>query len=316
MAARRSVKLGPRDFQLDRRVAFSVAVPSMKIVYLSCEVTVPNAPNRREDAFEHDQMMAALRPAFLARGATLHDIAWDDPTADWAEFDAVIIGTTWDYWDRQSEFLATLEAIETKTRLFNSAKMVRWNSHKTYLKEMEARGARVLPTLWIDNVTPDNACAAFDHFETDDLVFKRQVGAGADGQHRLKRGGDIPAMAHPMMVQPFIPAIKQEGEFSFIIIDGAVSHVLVKRAAKDDYRIQSLYGGVEEKITPSKEDLMAAVEVFSSLDETPLYARVDMVRGSDGQLMLMEIELIEPFLYPQQGEELGERMAKAVVGRL
>jgi len=51
----------------------------MKFAYLSCAVTLPSAPNRREDGYEHDQMMAALRPAFEAKGAVIHDIAWDDP---------------------------------------------------------------------------------------------------------------------------------------------------------------------------------------------------------------------------------------------
>lgn len=288
----------------------------MQIVYLSCAVTLPEAPNRREDGFEHDQMMAALRPPIEARGGVLIDLAWDDAAVDWSAFDAVVIGTAWDYWDRQEEFLATLQQIEAKTRLFNPSRLVRWNSRKTYLKDLEARGTRILPTLWVDAVTVENAKAAFDHFQADDLVFKRQVGAGADGQYRLERGDSLPTMSHPMMVQPFIPAIKEEGEFSFIFIDGDVSHALVKRAAKNDYRIQSLYGGTEEKIIPPKEDLKAARAVFESLDETPLYARVDMVRGSDGHLMLMEIELIEPFLYPEQSEALGERMARALVKRI
>jgi len=288
----------------------------MKFAYLSCAVTLPSAPNRREDGYEHDQMMAALRPAFEAKGAVIHDIAWDDPTADWPSFSGVIIGTAWDYWDRQEEFLQMLEKIEKQTRLFNSSRLVRWNSHKSYLKDLEEKGAKTLPTLWIDKATPEAAEAAFDHFKTDDLVFKRQVGAGADGQHRVKRGGPVPVMAHPMMVQAFVPSIKTEGEFSFIIINGQFSHALIKRAAADDYRIQSLYGGREEMIEPSKEDLATALAVFQLLDEIPLYARVDMVRDTGGDLMLMEIELIEPFLYPEQGPELGPRLAAAIFERL
>lgn len=285
----------------------------MKFAYLSCTVTLPNAANRRADGFEHDQMMAALTPAFSAEGASLIDIAWDDPSANWADFDAVMIGTTWDYWDRQAEFLAQLDVIETHTRLFNPAALVRWNSRKTYLKDLQARGARTVPTLWIDRVTPENAAAAFDHFETDDLVFKRQVGAGADGQYRIRRGAALPSMAHRMMVQPFISTIKTEGEISFIFIDAEVSHALIKRAATDDYRIQALYGGVEEKIDPSEADKADASAVFGMLGEVPLYARVDMVRAADGQLMVMEIELIEPFLYPLQGPDLGPRLARAMV---
>jgi len=288
----------------------------MKIAYIASKVTLPGSPVRRSDAFEHDYMMHALVPAFAERGMSLTDIAWDDPRADWASYDAAIIGTTWDYWDRIDDFLDTLEAIGRQTRLFNSAKMVRWNSRKTYLKDLESNGAHLIPTLWLETVTPEAASGAFDALGSDDLVFKRQIGAGARDQFRLKRGEALPAVAHPMMVQPFLKMIQVEGEISFIFVDGAFSHALIKRATNGDYRIQSEYGGQEEPITPSAEDLAAAQAIVGMLDQTPLYARVDMLRGEEGQLLLMELELIEPYLYPKEGPELGNRLAVAIARQL
>ncbi|MFT5775083.1 ATP-grasp domain-containing protein [Hyphomonas sp.] len=288
----------------------------MKIAYISSRVTLPGSPSRRSDAFEHDYMMDALRPPFAALGMSLHDVAWDDPDVDWSSFDAAIIGTTWDYWDRIDEFLTTLERIGTLTKLFNSAALVRWNSRKTYLREMEAKGANLIPTLWLDAAPPGLAASAFDELGSEDLVFKRQIGAGAAGQHRLKRGDPIPDMRHAMMVQPFLKMIQDEGEISFIFIDGAFSHALVKRAASGDYRIQSTYGGTEKAISPSAEDLAAATAIISTLEDVPLYGRVDMLRGPDGRLLLMELELIEPYLYPLEGPELGTKMAAAVARRL
>jgi hypothetical protein len=288
----------------------------MKIAYLASQVTLPGTPNRRDDAFEHDYMMDALRPAFVANGLTIEDVAWDDAGADWSEYSAVIIGTTWDYWDRQAEFLASLERIEAATRLYNPVNLVRWNIHKTYLRDLEARGARIIPTLWLDKADPASAAAAFDTLQADDLVFKRQVGAGADGQHRLKRGDAVPDMPHPMMVQPFLPSIQSEGEYSFIFIGGDFCHALVKRAVPGDYRIQSKYGGKETPVVPPAGDLADAAAIIAMRDEAPLYARVDMVRGKDGRLVLMELEIIEPYLYPVEGPRLGEMMAEAVRRRL
>ncbi len=288
----------------------------MNIAYLASKVTLPGSTKRRSDAFEHDYTLAELRPAFAARGLELVELSWDEDGVDWSGFDAALVGTTWDYWDRQAEFIDRLAAIERRTRLFNSAALVAWNTHKGYLKDLEARGARLIPTLWLDAVTEASARDAFDRLGTDDLVFKRQVGAGADGQHRLKRGDPIPGMPHPMMVQPFLPAIAEEGEISFVMVDGALSHALVKRPAKGDYRIQSAYGGFEIPLEPSAEDLAAAKSVITALDETPLYARVDMLRAEDGGLLLMELELIEPYLYPLQGEGLGARLAAALLARL
>lgn len=287
-----------------------------KIAYLASRVTLPGSLVRRTDAFEHDFMMDALRGPFAARGLRVEDVSWDDPKADWSTYEAAIIGTTWDYWDRLDEFLGALERIEGQTKLFNPSALVRWNCRKTYLRELEGKGAKLIPTLWLDVADEAAARAAFDTLGADDLVFKRQVGAGAKDQHRVKRGEAIPEMRHPMMVQPFLPMIQTEGELSFIFIDGAFCHALVKRAQPGDYRIQSTYGGREEKITPSADDLAAARAIIGTLDEAPLYGRVDMLRGEAGGLLLMELEVIEPYLYPVEGPELGERMAAGVVRRL
>ena len=228
----------------------------------------------------------------------------------------MIIGTTWDYWDQPDQFHRTLERIERQTRLFNPAPLVRWNSDKRYLQQLEAKGARLIPTLWIETVNQAAYEQAFETLKSDDLVFKRQVGAGADGQYRLTRGNAKPDMPYPMMVQPFQTAIQTEGEYSFIFIGGAFSHALLKQAKSGDYRIQSSYGGIETAITPEASDLAAAQAILTLLDEAPLYARVDMLRGETDEMRLMELELIEPYLYPVEGPELGPMMAAALATRL
>lgn len=287
-----------------------------KVAYLASRVTIPGSMIRRTDAFEHDFMMDALKPAFRERGLDVVDVCWDDAKADWAMFEAAIIGTTWDYWDRLEEFLTALEAIGQQTRLYNPADLVRWNCRKTYLRDLEAKGAKLIPTLWLDQCGEAEAQAAFDALGADTVVFKRQVGAGAKDQHKLNRGDAIPEMPHPMMAQPFLPMIQKEGELSFIFIDGEFCHALIKRAQPGDYRIQSTYGGREEVLHPTTEDLAAARAILGALDEMPLYGRVDMLRGDDGGLLLMELEVIEPYLYPKEGPELGERMAAAVARRI
>ena len=288
----------------------------IKIAYLASKVTLPGSPLRRSDAFEHDRMMEALTGPFADRGLQVEDVDWADATIDWACYGAVIIGTTWDYWDRPQDFIDTLKRIEEKTKVFNGSDLVQWNSDKRYLRRFEATGVRLIPTLWIDEVDETAYRAAFDQLKSDDLVFKRQVGAGADGQFRLSSKDPRPEMPHPMMVQPFLSTIQDEGELSFIFIDGVFCHALLKRAKAGDYRIQSTYGGTETPITPSETDLATAKRVLDTLIETPLYARVDMLRGEDGALRLMELELIEPYLYPLEGPQLGSMLAHAVAKRL
>ena len=287
-----------------------------KIAYLCSQVTTPGAPNRRDDAFEHDLTMEALRPEFQKRDMMIEEVCWDQPDVEWQAFGAAIIGTTWDYSDRAELFLETLKQIESRTRLFNSSAMVRWNSDKRYLKELAKNGAKLIPTQWIETPTESSVREAFDVLQCDDLVVKRQVGAGAAGQYRLQRGDAVPVLDRAMMAQPFFPSIQTEGELSLIYVDGQFCHALIKRAVSGDYRIQSSYGGTEQAIEASAEDLASASSVLGSLEEMPLYARVDMLRAETGELYLMELEVIEPYLYPLEGPELGSRMAAAVERRL
>ena len=292
-----------------------------KIAFLACPEALPGSPTRRPDAFEHDLQLAALRDGLAGR-TEVTDIDWRAPLDELAQFDLAILGTPWDYTEAKDEFIARLEALEAAgVVVANPSEVVRWNADKLYLQDLAARGAPSIPTLWPAAPGPDDIHAAFDHFGCDRVVVKRRVGAGAIGQDSFRRGDlaiDQWNMAQPAMIQPFLPAIQREGELSFIFVGGALSHALIKRAAAGDYRIQSLYGGIEVPLDPTPADRAAAQAVMAMLPfaAPPLYARVDMVRLNDGTLAVIEAELIEPYLYPQQGPEFGERLAVAVLARL
>ena len=290
------------------------------VAFLACETTLPGSGQRRADAFEHDMMVGALEPALATAGLRFSVIDWEAPLTEFSGVDLVLLGTAWNYQDKSEAFLTKLEALEAQgINVCNSSQVVRWNIEKTYLRELADLGAATIPTLWRETVTFKGAQEAMEVFETDRVVVKRQIGAGAEGQELLVRGS-LPDskwnFGHAAMLQPFLPAIAEEGELSFIFVDGKLSHALRKSAAKGDYRIQSLYGGTESPHTPSEDEAAAAHAIIEALPfETPLYARIDMLRsGSD--LLLMEAELIEPYLYPEQGPELGERLAKAISKRL
>ena len=265
-------------------------------------------------------MVSTLTPAFAARGLAIEPIDWRAPLADFDGMTAALIGTPWDYFDRAAEFLARLEVLEAHgVPVLNSCAVVRWNIEKTYLRDLAQRGAPTIPTLWLDDADCEDILSALDHFDAESVVVKRQIGGGALGQHRFTRA-DLPpdgwGMSHATMIQPFLSSIIEEGEISLIFIDGAFSHALRKRAADGDYRIQSLFGGREEDFAPSQAELAQAEAVLAACPfPAPLYARIDMVRLPTGELAVMEAELIEPYLYPEQGPELGDRLAAAMCRR-
>ncbi len=290
----------------------------MKIAFLACPITLPSSPTRRPDAFEHDLQLAALRDGFGTR-AQVQDIDWRAPLEQLTQFDLAYLGTPWDYTEAKDEFLARLEALEAAGVIVcNPADVIRWNADKLYLKELEQRGAPSIPTLWPENPGRAEVLAAMDHFGCNKVVVKRRVGAGAVGQHCFSRDALPDAdwqLGQAGMIQPFLPSIQSEGELSFIFVGGELSHALIKRAQAGDYRIQSLYGGREEVLDPAPADHAAAEAVMAMLpfDQAPLYARIDMVRMADGKLAVIEAELIEPYLYPEQGPGFGKMFADVTV---
>lgn len=289
------------------------------VAFLACETTLPGMPNRRSDAYEFDRQFGALREAFAARDVVLLAKDWAEPAKAFAAFDAVVIGTPWNYQDHQARFLAQLEAIEAQgTMLLNPAELVAWNVRKTYLRELEEAGVATIPTLWLEVPMARHVESLLaDH---DGVVIKRQVGAGAAGQRVYRRGEalpDGPLLDRAAMLQPFMPSIQTEGELSLLFIDGTFSHAILKTAREGDYRIQSMFGGREQKVMPSQADIERARSIIDRVPfSTPLYARIDMVRDASGDLRLMEAEMIEPYLYPEQGPSMASMYAEAVLRRL
>lgn len=279
-----------------------------------------DAPDRRADADLFDIQLDVLRKGFAPEGLSLEQVRWAQPGIDWKRFGAVLVNCAWDYQDQHEHFLATLDGLSAVgVAVFNTPATVRWNIRKTYLRDFESRGVPIIPTLWPEHPAASDIRDAFAEFGTDDVVLKRQVGGGAHAQVRYTRANmpdDGPIMDRPGMIQPFVPSIATEGEYSFLFVDGEFSHALVKRAKDGDYRIQEAYGGRSQRIDPAPADKRQAHAVLEALDEQQLYARVDMVRGHDGRLLLMELEVIEPYLFPVDGPRIGAMLGKALLRRL
>jgi hypothetical protein len=291
----------------------------MRIALLIAEALVSDAPDRRADAHVFDSEFTVLVRAMAAQGMTLEAVRWMGER-NWRDYAAVLVKNAWDYQDQPEAFLARIEGIAAAgVPVFNPPALVRWNLRKTYLRNLAARGVATLPTLWPGRPVAADIAEAFALFGGDALVLKRQIGAGARSQMRIARGQALPEgplLDRAGMIQPLIPAITTEGEFSFLFIDGAYSHTVLKRPRAGDYRIQEAYGGQTLGIEPAAADLASARAVLAALEEAPLYARVDMVRAAEGHLMLMELEVIEPSLFVEAGEGIGDMLAAAMRRRL
>ena len=292
-----------------------------RVAFLACADTLPGPGPRRGDAFEHDLEVAVLRPALAKRGLDLVELDWRAPLDAFDGVELALLGTAWDYQDHAEDFIARLDALaERGIAVCNPPEVVRWNADKRYLRELEKAGATIVPTLWLEDAGPSDLENAVKTFGSDKVVIKRQIGAGGLGQY-LFTPDNLPEekwrMGRPCMIQPFLPSILEEGEYTFVFIDSTFSHGVRKRAGKGEYRIQSLFGGYEEAWSPPSPDLARAEQVVAALPFADLlYCRIDMIRLPSGELAVMEAEAIEPYLYPEQGPQLGERLAAAVGRRL
>ncbi len=308
---------------LRRRRSIPSSAPMRSVTFLSSSNMLGTGKDRRPDAFEHELEFPPLARACEGRGLRLEAQAWDAPGLDSAETEAFVIGTTWDYMERPGEFLARLDALAGHRPLLNPLSTVRWNLEKGYLQELEQAGIPTVPTHLLDTLEPSDAERAYETWSTDRLVAKPRVGAGAWRQATLRRGAPLPPAEElppgQLLLQPFLPSIQTEGEFSFVFFGEVFSHAIRKLPGPGDYRVQSMYGATESVHEPTAAEIERVRTIVQAAPGPLLYARVDMVQGLDGELALMELELIEPYLYPEQGPGLGEpfvdRLVELLAGR-
>ncbi len=242
-------------------------------------------------------------------------VSWRDETVDWNDFEIVVIRTTWDYHREPNAFLDVLQRIESsKARLENPLDVVKWNLDKRYLQELDAKAVPIVPTVW-DGVYDDESFGNWlKKLGTDELILKPTVSATAEHTYRLREFD--PTLSEvfserPFMVQPFLPSIVTEGEYSLFYFAGAYSHTILKAPKAADFRVQEEHGGIITAVEPSVELRNAGRRAFDLIQPSPLYARVDLVRTETDGFAVMELELIEPALYLRMDADAHVRFAAA-----
>ena len=259
-------------------------------------------------------------PAMADYDWQVEPVAWRDPNLVWNDFDAVYICTPWDYTEHFDQFIAVLERIErSRALLVNPVSLVHWTLEKTYLRDLEERGAAIVPSLWFDDIDVHDIASWFARIGSDKLVIKPVVGVNADDAYVLTEPLAPELTDHlastfsrrPFFVQPFADNILAEGEFSLFFFGGIYSHAILKTPKTGDFRVQEEHGADIQSVTPSSDLVATAQSVLQLVEPQPMYVRADFVRGNDGQFWLMELELIEPSLYLRMDADAPARFAAA-----
>lgn len=253
-------------------------------------------------------------------GWRVDTVSWRQSEIPWTAFDAVIIRSTWDYWNDVPAFLDTLARISRLTRLANPLDLVHWNLAKTYLRDLQGKGVAVVPTLWPEDFHPGSLVRFAKELQSEELVVKPVVGANGEDAYRFTPGDDAGRLreiagrfrGRACMIQPFMRGVVEEGEYSLFYFSGAFSHAILKVPAKQEFRSQEERGATIHAARPESAMLARGARALEAVVPAPLYARVDLVRNGAGDFAVMELELIEPSLYLRMDAGAPDRFAHAI----
>lgn len=267
----------------------------------------------------------ALLYAPLRRlGWAVSPVPWRKADVDWNRFEVVVIRSPWDYQADPARFIRVLETIDRSTaHLENPLRLVKWNIDKRYLRDLEQRGIPIVPTRWTGRFAAADFNRLCDQLGTSEIVVKPTVGAGGFDTFRVSDRSlavQAPRLAsafasRPCMVQPFMPSVVNEGEYSLFFFAGEYSHAILKTPGPEEFRVQEEHGGVLSLVEPEAVLLRLALDAVAAVAPLPLYARVDLVRNGTG-FALMELELIEPSLYFNMDPVSPRRFAAAFARRM
>jgi len=261
-----------------------------------------------------------VKLALESLGLKVGRLAWDDADFDWSTTKFILFRSTWDYFERFTEFSTWLKMVSKETRLINSEKIIRWNMDKHYLKELQQKGVPIIPTFYIEKGSKTTLKDIYKEINWADTILKPCISGGARHTYKLNEGNleqheivfQKLISAEAMMLQPFQHSIIKKGEVSLIIINGTYTHAVLKVAKKGDFRVQDDWGGTVHIYTPSKEEIEFAENAIKACIEFPIYARVDITTDNDGNLAIVELELIEPELWFRNNKNAADLLAISI----
>jgi hypothetical protein len=259
---------------------------------------------------DHDE--AVLLAALAREGIVARVVPWDGDPAGLDGASLVVVRSTWNYHLFIDAFLAWVA--DNEWRIQNPARVIRWNAHKGYLRDLASEGFPVVPTAWIARGERLDLGVLAAERDWRDVVVKPAVSAASHSTRRF-RGPPFDgvfaeelAAQRDVMVQPYMASVDDFGERSIVCIDGEVSHAIRKSPR---------FAGGEERVSQgaiaiADDERRLAERVLSRFDPPLLYARVDVIRDASGAPLLGEVELIEPSLFLVQSPRAASRLALAI----
>lgn len=265
-----------------------------------------------------DDLLAAR--ALETGGVTVVPAVWNAPGVPWPSFDAIVIRSVWDYHLEPARYAQWLrDRAADGSRLWNPPRAVLRNLHKEYLFAFERQGIAIVPTTMLPAAGGRVLHDVLDSLGYADAVVKPAVSANAKGTWRVSRASAATeqarfaaqARAEDILIQPYLPEIASEGEWSLLFLGGEYSHSVLKRPASGEFRVQEHLGGAAAAVEAPAPLVAEARAVLQAAGADLLYARVDGIQR-EGRFLLMELEINEPSLFLSSSSGAAERFADAI----
>ena len=261
-----------------------------------------------------------VKKALEKKGLRVFRTNWDNPDFDWSATHSILFRTTWDYFNRYAEFSNWLEDVSTKTSVINPAQMIRWNVDKHYLLDLQKKGVAIVPTYFIEPGDDRSLKDCVQDAGWDNAILKPAISGAARHTYKLN-ARNLPdhesifkhlIAEESMLIQPFLANILSKGEVAHMVMGGKYTHSVLKLAKPGDFRVQDDFGGTIHDYQPNSEEIKFVEYVMSKLDPVPAYGRVDVIWDDNNELVVSELELIEPELWFRRNHQAAEILAQTV----
>ncbi|WP_090994419.1 ATP-grasp domain-containing protein [Pedobacter insulae] len=248
-------------------------------------------------------------------------IVWNTPVVNWEHFDLAILKSPWDYFNLIEDFYQWLRVLEEKkVKLLNPIATVRWNADKHYLKDISESGLGVAKCIFLEKGIEISLKNYFNSLGFSKLIVKPAVSGGSKNTFKVtsENVAEINLQLNELLkkesyiLQPFLKEIEEAGEWSFLFFGGEYSHALLKKAKEGDFRVQHSFGGTIHPQEPPVHLIETAKKYVDQFAKGCLYARVDGVLVNN-EFQLMELELIEPFLFLETNPNSYENYYQALL---
>jgi glutathione synthase/RimK-type ligase-like ATP-grasp enzyme len=198
---------------------------------------------------------------------------------------------------------------------------------KHYLLELHQKGIPIPKTLIVKNC--DVAQLDFGQFLTKNkltqCVIKPCIGGGSDDVQRFLNNAEVLAQQEnlkaifrekDMMIQEYLPEVATLGELSLMYFNKVFSHAVIKRPRLGDFKNSPYVAGTTLSASPTENVRSVADKIIGSVQSELLYARVDLVERNNGDVLLMELELIDPVMFLDYSVSSVNMFGEAILGKL